>query len=101
MTFFIALMLSLNAGIVVRKEGDESVVREVKHTKNKIRKGTALWLQNFVKQLKAGFYLINHNGKYQKINIQSSKNQFLFKNYIKVTDKHLLMNYFEISGTKD
>lgn len=96
LSFFIAVLLSLNAGIVVRKE-DENNIRLAKYTIHKNKKGTTLWLQQFVKKLKCGFYLININGQYRKINIIKSENRFLFRHYKKIKHNRLVYNYFEIN----
>ncbi len=99
-TFFVAVMLSLNAGIVVRKDDEENSIHKAKHCTAQNKKGTALWLQQFVKQLKYGFYLINNNGQYQKINLIKSNERFLFQYYKKIKNNRFLYNYFEINKAK-
>jgi len=99
-SFFIAVILSLNAGIVVRKEDEENSVQEVKHCSAQNKPGTHLWLQQFIKRFKTGFYLINRNGKHQKIEIINNKTEFLFKTYNRMADNIIRYNYTEIIKKK-
>lgn len=94
-TFFIAVILSLNAGIVVRKEDEENNIQAVKHYTAKNKKGTALWLQHFVKQLKVGFYLINYSGTYKKIIVKKIEKQTLYHRYKKLSNNCLRIDYLE------
>ncbi|MCF6242906.1 MAG: hypothetical protein L3J74_16380 [Bacteroidales bacterium] len=96
-TFFIAVMLSLNAGIVVRKDDEDNNIQAVKHCSAKNKKGTALWLQHFVKQLKTGFYLINKTGVYQKIIIKKIKKETLYHRYKKLSDNCLRYDFLELN----
>ena len=95
-TFFIAVMLSLNAGIVVRNDDEDYNIQAVKHCSAKNKKGTALWLQHFVKQLKTGFYLLNKTGTYQKIILKKFEKETLYHRYKKLSENCLRYEYREI-----
>ena len=90
-TFFIAVILSLNAGIVVRKDDEKNNIT----AKNK--RGSMLWLQHFVNQLKTGFYLIKAGGSFQKINIQFSNKNYCFKQCSQLTENVIKFDYTEIT----
>ena len=94
-SFFIALILSLNTGIIVNKEEESCSIVKAIHASVHIKPGSHAWLQAMLKKLKIGFYLLAQNGKFHKIDIYKSENQNKIYQYKKLADNCLRIDYFE------
>ncbi|RLD81504.1 MAG: hypothetical protein DRJ10_06110 [Bacteroidetes bacterium] len=104
LTFFVALIVSLNASVVVRKPEEEDISTTVVKDYSMAQKQTySIWLQSFIQKLTISFYGITKTGeihvfsweKIQKI-IKKKKTKTLEKmNKNWLLYRHYEEGYFE------
>ena len=98
LTFFVAVLISLNASVSVRKPEEESnSISEHKNYFMTQKQTYAMWLQSFVQMLRVNFYGISKTGKIHTFSwkqiqeIVKQKNNSLNK----VSSNRVFYSYYE------
>ncbi len=99
LTFFVAVLISLNASVVVRKpEEEENSTSTVKEYSMEQKQTYAMWLQQFVQNLSVYFYGISKTGEIQAFSwgkIQQMIKKKDSKSLKKVNNNWLLYRHHE------
>lgn len=99
LTFFVALIVSLNASVVVRKpEEEDNQTKVVKDYSMEQKQTYAMWLQSLIQKLTISFYGITKNGEIQAFSwkkIQQLINKKKIKSLKKMNENWLLYQYHE------
>ena len=99
LTFFVALMIGLNASVVVRKpEEEDNSATMVKEYSMEQKQTYAMWLQSFIQTLSVYFYGISKDGEIQAVNwnkIQQMINKKKVNRLEKLSENWLLYRHYE------
>ncbi|MEN8121219.1 MAG: hypothetical protein ABFS35_12765 [Bacteroidota bacterium] len=102
LTFFVALIVSLNASVVVRKpEEEDNQTKEVKDYSMEQKQTYAMWLQSFIQKLTIGFYGITKSGEIQSFSwekIQQIINKKKISKFKKMSENWLVYQHQEEGG---
>jgi len=99
LTFFVAVLISLNASVVVRKsEEEDNSTTSVKEYSMEQKQTYAMWLQSFVQTLSVYFYGVSKTGEIKAIRWSKIHQMIKKKNvskFEKVSENWLVYHYHE------
>ena len=105
LTFFVALIVSLNASVIVRKPEEEDISTTVVKDYSMAQKQTyTMWLQSFIQKLTISFYGITKTGEIHAFSwekIQKIVKKKKIKKYKKVSENWLVYQHQEEGDFKE